>query len=145
MQRITLLTHVLINTHTHTHTHTHEATAYRQKEVKDVLVVLVLHVPPAHPVTLARAPLVHEDVLGEEVLHLLVGHVDAQLLKAVHLQVLEAGHVQKTYAGSATLAAAEGKHVHWNHINGFQTGVTLKRTGTGLHVRGPMLNPPHWL
>ena len=60
----------------------------------------MVHMPPAHPVLLVRAPLVDEEVLGEEELQLLVGHVDAELLEAVGGQVLKARHVQQAQAAA---------------------------------------------
>jgi hypothetical protein len=55
----------------------------------------MLHVlRPRDPILLTLKTLVHKDLLLEKALHLLVGHVDAQLLKAVGLQGFEPWHVQ---------------------------------------------------
>lgn len=101
------------------------AASHLQEESDDVLVVLVLHVLPFHTVLFTRAPLVHEDVLHEELLQLLVGHVDAQLLEAVDAHVLEARHVQHADSGAATITA--------NNRRGWQR-VMHVRTHTHTHT-----------
>ena len=66
------------------------------KEVDDGLVVNVLDLPPPEALELVDLLLLLEDLLVEVLLDLLVGKVDAELLKAVLLKDLEPGNVEDT-------------------------------------------------
>ena len=65
-----------------------------KKEVDEWGVVDVSDVIARHAFTFVLLQLPAEDVLVEETLQLLVGNVDAQLLKAVVLKVLKAVNVK---------------------------------------------------
>ncbi len=62
---------------------------FRGQYVKGALVVLVVNVLPNDVFSGILVLLQLKDVPDEELLQLLVGKVDAQLLKAVHCQVLQ--------------------------------------------------------
>ena len=65
-----------------------------EEQPQDILVVLELYVTPVNAFLRVDRLLRREDERVEEILQLLVGHVDAQLLKAVVDEVLEAGQVE---------------------------------------------------
>ena len=62
---------------------------FPQKQPQDVLVVAELNMAPVNSFLLVDRLLRFEDERVEEILQLLVRHVDAQLLKAVIAEVLE--------------------------------------------------------
>jgi len=71
-----------------------KGSAYAHEQVDEVNVVAEVDRPEVYFFIEEFFLLGKKNLLGEIELQVLVGHVDAQLLEAVQLQVLEAGHVQ---------------------------------------------------
>ena len=88
-----------------------------EKQVDEGLVVAVLDVADPNPFASVLVLLPLEDVLIEVIVQLLIGCVDAHLLEAVALEVLEAGEVKDADGRVHRLAATRDGgffHVFFN-------------------------------
>ena len=87
----------------------HEVKRAQRDEVQRLLVVHELDVVPIDGLQVVLLLLQLEDVLHEELLQVLVGKVDAELLERVGIEVLEAEYVENADGAVAPLAVGVGR------------------------------------